>query len=98
MRNIEDIIDVFIQLAFETGQAYQRIYDKIGLDNVIDFRDIAYANSCGTQFKIKRNMQDLPELFKTKNIKQERIKALNEIAEQLQQIKAIAKQQLLIKE
>ena len=95
---MEDIIDLFIQLAFESGQAYQRIYDKIGLDNVVDFKDIAFANNCGAQFKIQGNMQNLPELFKTKDIKPERIKALNEMSEQLQQIKTMAKQQLLIKE
>lgn len=95
---MEDIIDLFIQLAFESGQAYQRIYDKIELDNVINFKDIAFANSCGAQFKIQGDMQNLPELFKTKDIKPERIKALNEIAEQLQQIKLMAKQQLIIKE
>ena len=95
---MEDIIDLFIQLAFETGQAYQRIFDTIGLSNVIDFKDIAFANSKGAQWNIKGKMQDLPELFKTKDIKPERIKALNEMSEQLQQIKLMAKQQLLIKE
>lgn len=95
---MEDIIDLFIQLAFESGQAYQRIYDKIGLDNVIDFKDIAFANNCGAQFNIQGNMKNLPELFKTKDIKPQRVKALNEISEQLQKIKLMAKQQLLIKE
>lgn len=95
---MEDIIDLFIQLAFETGQAYQRIFDTIGLSNVMDFKDIAFANSCGAQLNIKGNMENLPELFKTKDIKPERIKALNGMSEQLQQIKLMAKQQLIIKE
>lgn len=95
---MEDIIDLLIQLAFETGQAYQRIYQKIGLDNVVDFKDIAFANSLGAQFKLKGTMQNIPELFKTKGIKAERIKALNEMAEQLEKIKLMAKQQLIVKE
>ncbi len=95
---MEDVIDLFIQLAFETGQAYQRIYQKIGLDNVIDFNDIAFANSLGAQFQIKGTMQNMPELFKTKDIKPERIKALNEMLEQLEKIKVMAKQQLRVKE
>lgn len=95
---MEDIIELFIQLAFETGQAYQRIFDTIGLNNVIDVKEIAFANNCGAQFKIKGNMENLPELFKTKDIKTERIKALNGMSEQLQQIKLMAKQQLIIKE
>ena len=36
-------------------------------------------------------MQNLPELFKTKNIKQDRIDALNEIAKDLEKIKKIVK-------
>ncbi len=84
-------MDLFIQLAFESGQAYQRIYDKIGLDNVIDFKDIDFAKNCGAQFKIQGNVKNLPELFKIKNIKTERIKALNEMSEQLQEIKLMAK-------
>ena len=69
------------------GQAYQRIYNEIGLDNVVDFKDIAFANKCGAQWNIKGDMSDLPKLFKTKNIKQERIDALNEIARDLEKVK-----------
>ncbi len=95
---MENIIDLFIQLAFETGQAYQRIYDKIGLDNVADFNEIAFANSRGAQWSLKGDMSELPKLFKTKDIKPERIKALNEMIKQLEKIKAMAKQQLIVKE
>lgn len=82
--------DVLIGLAFELGQAYQRIYSKIGLDNILDFNDIAFAKSLGAEFKFKGDMSDLPKLFKTKNIKKERIIALNEIANNLQILKDIA--------
>lgn len=91
---MEDIVDLFIQLAFETGQAYQSLYERLGLDNVFDFKDIEYANSKGAQWSFKGNMSDLPELFKIgKN--QDGIDELNKIAERLQDIKKIAKQQLL---
>ncbi len=95
---MEDKIDLFIQLAFETGQAYQRIYNKIGLDNVIDFNDIAFANSCGAQWNLKGDMRDLPELFKTHNLKKKQIKALNEMGQQLQKIKIMAKEQFKLME
>ncbi len=95
---MENMIDLLIQLAFETGQAYQRIYDKIGLDNIIDFNEIAFANSRGAQWSLKGDMSDLSKLFKTKDIKPERIEALKELSEQLEKIKAMAKQQLIVKE
>lgn len=63
----KDEIEIFVQLAFELGQAYQNIYDRIGLDNVIDFNDIAFANSRGAQWNLKGDMSDLPELFKITN-------------------------------
>ena len=71
------------------GKAYQRIWDKIDLDNIVDFNDILFANNCGAEWNFKGDMQNLPELFKTKNIKQDRIDALNEIAKYLEKIKMI---------
>lgn len=68
------IIDVLLQLAFELGQAYQNIYKTIGLDNIVDFNDIVFANSRGAQWNFKGDMSDLPELFKVHNLKQERNK------------------------
>lgn len=88
------MIELLLQLAFEEGRAYQRLYDKIGLDNVIDFNDIEYANSLGARWKFKGDMSDLPELFKTKNIELDGIKALNDIAKDLEKIKIIANHQL----
>lgn len=76
------------------GQAYQNIYKEIGLDNIIDFNDIASANSRGAQWNFKGNMLDLPELFKIHKLKQNGIEELNKIVENLQQVKIIAKQQL----
>lgn len=73
------------------GKAYQRIWDKIDLDNIVDFNDILFANNCEADWNFKGDMQNLPELFKTKNIKQDRIDALNEIAKDLEKIKMIVK-------
>lgn len=89
---MEDIIEVFIQLAFELGQAYQNIYKEIGLDNIVDFNDIAFANKCGAQWKFKGNMSDLPELFKMHKLKQNGINELNKITENLQELKITTKQ------
>ena len=88
---MENEIDLFIQLAFETGQAYQNIYNQIGLDNVIDFNDVALANSKGAQWKFKGDMSDLPELFKIHKLKQNGIDELNKLAQNLQDIKIMAK-------
>ena len=87
-------IDLFIQLAFELGQAYQNIYKTIGLDNIIDFNNIALANSKGAQWSFKGDMSDLPELFK---MKQDGIDQLNRMANELEKLKNMAKQ-LIIKE
>lgn len=74
------------------GQAYQRIYDSIGLDNVIDFNDIAFANSRGAQWNLKGDMSDLPKLFKIHKLKQNRIDELNKISKDLEKLKSIAKE------
>lgn len=91
----KNIIDVFIQLAFETGQAYQNIYNKVGLENVIDFNDIAFANSRGAQWKLKGDMSDLPILFEVHKFKQDGINELNKIADDLQKIKSMAREYLI---
>lgn len=92
---MNDLIDLFIQLAFETGQAYQNIYNKLGLENVIDFNDIALANSRGAQWNIKGDMSNLPELFKVHKLKQNGIDELNKLADDLQKIKDMAKQNIM---
>lgn len=92
---MEDIIDLFIQLAFETGQAYQNIYNKIGLENVVDFNDIALANSRGAQWNLEGDMSNLPELFKVHQLKQDGINELNKIADNLQKIKIMAKENIM---
>lgn len=84
-------MEILIQLAFELGQAYQHIYEQIGLDNIIDFNDIALANSCGAQWNFKGDMSDLPELFKIHKLKQGGIDELNRIAEDLRKVKVMAK-------
>lgn len=89
---MEEIIELFIQLAFETGQAYQNIYNKLGLENIINFNDIAFANSRGAQWNLKGEMSNLPELFKTHQLNQNGIDELNKIADNLQKIKIMAKQ------
>lgn len=83
-------IDVLIQLAFELGQTYQNIYKTIGLDNVIDFNDIAFANSRGAQWNLKGNMSDLPKLFEVHKLKQDGIDELNKIVQSLEKVKRIA--------
>ena len=89
-------IELYIQVAFELGQAYQNIYNQIGLDNVIDFNDIAFANSCGAQWNLKGDMSNLPELFKIHQLKQDGINELNKIVSDLQRIKIIANKRLKV--
>ena len=86
-----EITDILIQLAFELGQAYERIYMNAGLDNVIDFNDIAFANSCGAQWSLKGDMSNLPELFRVHQLNEDKINALNDIAKDLQKVKLMAK-------
>ena len=86
----EEEIELYMQIAFELGQAYQNIYNQIGLDNVIDFNDIAFANNCGAEWQLKGDMSDLPKLFEVHKLKQDGINELNKIAEDLQKIKKIA--------
>ena len=71
------------------GQAYNYMWQKAELDNVIDFNDIAYANSKGAMWNLKGDMSDLPELFKLKD--KDKINELNKIANDLQKVKDIAK-------
>ena len=74
------------------GQAYEYIWQKAELDNVIDFNDIAYANSKGAMWNLRGDMSDLPELFKLKD--KEKINELNKIANDLQKVKEMAKELL----
>lgn len=87
-----EAIDLLLQLAFELGQAYRYRWEKADLDNVIDFKDIAYANSKGAMWNLKATTEDLQELFKLKD--KNKIKELNKIADNLQQVKNIAKEWL----
>ena len=87
-------MELYIQLAFELGQTYQNIYKEIGLDNVIDFSDISFANSCGAEWKFKEDMSNIPELFKIHKLKQDGINELNKIANDLQKIKLFASNRL----
>ena len=89
-------IELYIQLAFELGQAYQNIYNKIGLDNVIDFNDVVFANSCGAEWNFKGDMSNLPELLKVHKLKQNGIDELNKIAKDLQKVKSIASNRLKV--
>lgn len=82
-------IDLLLQLAFELGEKYRYLYEKAGLDNVIDFNDIAFANSKGAEWKQKINMSDLPKLFRIHD--KNKIVELNKTAEDLKQLKQIAK-------
>lgn len=72
------------------GQAYNYMWQKAELDNVIDFNDIAYANSKGAMWNLKGDMSDLPELFKLKD--KDKINELNKIANDLQKVKEMAKE------
>lgn len=92
----EKELELYIQLAFELGQAYQNLYNKIGLDNVIDFNHIAFANKCGAQWNLKGDMSDLPKLFEVHKLKQEGINELNKIAENLKKVKKIANERLKV--
>ncbi len=92
----EKEIELYIQLAFELGQAYQNIYNKIGLENIIDFNEIAFANDCGAQWNLKGDMSDLPKLFEIHKLKQNGINKLNKIARDLQRVKKIASERLKV--
>ena len=91
---MEKEIELYIQLAFELGQAYQNIYNKIGLYNVIDFNDIAFANKRGAQWTLKGDMSDIPKLFEVHKFKQEAINELNKIANDLKKVKEIVSKRL----
>lgn len=86
---MNDAIDLLLQLAFELGQAYNYVYQKAGLGNVVDFNDIAYANSKGAIWNLKGDMSNLPELFKLKD--KDKVIELNKIADDLQKVKEMAK-------
>lgn len=87
---MNEMVELLIQLAFELGQAYQNIYNKLGLENVIDFNDIAFANSCGAGWNLKGDMSDLPKLFKVHELKRVGIDELNKIADDLKKVKIMA--------
>ena len=87
---MKEAIDLLLQLVFELGQAYNYVWQKAGLDNVVDFNDIAYANTKGAMWNLKNDMSNLPELFKLKD--KDKIKELNKIADDLQKVKNIAKE------
>ena len=84
-------IDLLLQLAFELGEKYRYLYEKAGLDNVIDFNDIAFANSCGAEWNFKGDMSDFPKLFEVYKLKQDRIDELNKTADELKKLKQIVK-------
>ena len=93
---MEKEVEIYIQLAFELGQAYQNIYKQIGLDNVVDFNDIAFANRCGARWTLKGDMSDLPKLFEVHKLTQDGINELNKIAKELQKVKKIASERLKV--
>lgn len=68
------------------------MWQKAGLDNAIDFDDIAYANKRGAMWNLNGDMSNLPELFKLKD--KEKIKELNKIADDLQKVKNMARELL----
>ena len=89
---MREAIDLLLQLAFELGQAYNYVWQKAGLDNVIDFNDIVCANNKGAMWNLKGDMSDLPELFKLKD--KDKIMELNKIANDLEKVKEMAKELL----
>ena len=95
---MNEAIELLIQLAFELGQTYRFLYDKAGLDNVIDFKDIAFANSRGAEWNVKLDESDLPKLFKIHNLDKDKINELNKLANDLKELKKIAKDILEKKE
>lgn len=74
------------------GQAYNYVWQKAGLDNIVDLNDIAYANTKGAMWNLKGDMSDLPELFKLKD--KDKIMELNKIADDLEKVKEMAKELL----
>ena len=85
-------IELIIQLSFELGEKYRYLYEKAGLDNVIDFNDIEFANSKGAQWKnFKGDMSEFPKLFEVHKLKQDGINELNKTADDLKKLKQMAK-------
>lgn len=74
------------------GQAYNCIWQRAGLDNIVDFNDIIYANKRGAMWNLKGDMSNLPELIKLKD--KNKIIELNKIADDLQKVKEMAKELL----
>lgn len=82
---MSEFIKLMIQLSFELGQAYQVMYEKAELDNVIDFKNIAVANSRCAEWNLKGEMSNIDELFKLKD--KNKIEELNKIAKNLEYVK-----------
>ena len=92
---VNNEIELFIQLAFETGRAYERLYTSLDLYNIINFNDIAYAQSFGAEFKFKGDMSNMGDLFKTHitgYTDKVKFKELNKLADNIKQIKTWANQ------
>ncbi len=85
--------ELIVYLAFEQGKLYERIWQSLDLDNIVNFNDILYASSKGAQWKMNGNLSDIGVLFSTKitsdkNI--EKIKKLNEITENIRKLQVIS--------
>lgn len=74
-----------VYLAFETGRAYERLYTSLGLYDIVNFNDVAHANSCGHQRIIKGDMSNLGELWKCHitNKEEPKVGELNKLADNL---------------
>lgn len=58
--------DLIVYLAFEYGRAYERLYTSLGLNNILDFNDAKFAQSCGAQFSNKGTINDIGQLYRCK--------------------------------
>jgi len=85
-----DGVNLLIQVAFEIGRAYERLYISLDLYNAINANDLIHGAKAGAQFILNGTMEDLPSILKHKVIENDKLKALNDLANDLQKIKAIS--------
>lgn len=87
-------MEACIILAFELGKTYEYLYNKLKLDNIIDFNDIEFAKKCGGNFKCN-NSENIGNLFKThicSEVDKCRLNELNNIKQKMEKIIEIDKE------
>lgn len=82
-------IEMLVILAFEAGKLYQNMYRDFGLENAVDFKDIAYAKSFGAQFKFKGDMSNLPKIHTGNHLPEDKKEALKFPKKSIEEAKSL---------